>query len=237
MHHITRIHTHTRTRTHTHAHTHTHTELYHEQSREVAQHRHSLHSRHNLTIPNHEWLIESGRSLRRFANSLYARAQSAHYTPIWSPTSQSTSRPDPTLYLNELGIPKEPLLNNIQVPIESIPEDATVNNMHDNPDFVLLRGFRAWTTPEGWGAAADLDVFFGNLYRYYYHRGLVPLFCKGVVDLLILVFTGWLSVVLFAYVDWGALRTCHDESTCQADFYAHYIRNKPLSFVHIRYYR
>jgi autophagy-related protein 9 len=51
-----------------------------------------------------------------------------------------------------------------------------------------------------------------------------------VVELFSLVLTLWLSVFLFAYVDWHALATCKDETTCQHHLVA-YLIDKPFRRV------
>lgn len=52
------------------------------------------------------------------------------------------------------------------------------------------------------------------MYNYYYHRGLIPIIGKGIVELMSLFFTLWLSVFLFVYLDWRELTFCTDEHTC-----------------------
>jgi hypothetical protein len=79
----------------------------------------------------------------------------------------------------------------------------------------------------GHAFVANLDVYLQNLYSYFYHRGLTPILCKGVVELVTLLLTLLLSVFLFAYVDWSALAQCHDEATCRADF-GGYVLRRPL---------
>jgi autophagy-related protein 9 len=94
--------------------------------------------------------------------------------------------------------------------------------------FVFLPKFQRRPDPHGGHAfVANLDVYLQNLYSYFYHRGLTPIICKGVVELVTLIMTLLLSVFLFAYVDWPALAQCHDEATCRADF-RNYIIRHPL---------
>ena len=57
-----------------------------------------------------------------------------------------------------------------------------------------------------------------SLYNYYYHRGITPIIGKGIVELVSLFFTLWLSVFLFAYLDWRALLQCVDEDSCHDSF-------------------
>lgn len=103
-----------------------------------------------------------------------------------------------------------------------------VNAQENGTNFVFLDNFRLRTRREGWGAVSNLDLFFASIYNFYYHRGLVPIIGNGFVEIISLLFTLWLSVFLFAYLDWGALTTCTDETTCHADFNA-YIIDKPFS--------
>ena len=53
----------------------------------------------------------------------------------------------------------------------------------------------------------------------------MPIIGKGIVELISLFFTLWLSVFLIAYVDWQRLRSCKDEETCE-DFLSGYIYDK-----------
>ena len=78
---------------------------------------------------------------------------------------------------------------------------------------------------EAWGVVANLDVFLQHLYQYYYHRGLVPMTCKFFVEMFSLLFTLWLSRVLFLKVDWKELATCKDETTCQTNWSDYYYYN------------
>ena len=96
---------------------------------------------------------------------------------------------------------------------------------HPNPSerkFVFLESFGPKRER---GTVANLDLFFTSLYNYYYHRGIVPIVGKGIVELTSLFFTLWLSVFLFAYVDWHELKSCKDEESCK-DFLSHYIKEK-----------
>lgn len=95
------------------------------------------------------------------------------------------------------------------------------HNQHDKK-YVFLQTFRV---KKERGTVANLDLFFTSLYNYYYHRGVVPIIGKGIVELISLFFTLWLSVFLIAYVDWQRLRSCKDEETCE-DFLSGYIYDK-----------
>lgn len=110
------------------------------------------------------------------------------------------------------------------------PPQPQRSAQEDINNFVFLDNFRLRSRREGWGAVANLDLFFTSIYNFYYHRGLVPIIGNGVVEIVSLLFTLWLSVFLFAYLDWNALVTCTDETTCHADF-NNYIIDKPFSRV------
>lgn len=127
--------------------------------------------------------------------------------------------------LQDFGIPSS---QNIE---EEDPTMIQYTSFHDNSqqnktDFVFLPQLRWRPRNEGWGAVSNLDLYFQSLYSYFYHRGLVPIIGKGIVELLTLIFTLVLSVFLFAYVDWHALSQCTDESTCRPQF-SEYIRPRP----------
>ncbi|CAB9510880.1 Autophagy-related protein 9 [Seminavis robusta] len=97
------------------------------------------------------------------------------------------------------------------------------NNMQQqqqqqNNAYVFLQPFRLLPQRDGWGAVADLDVFFTSLYQYYYHRGFTTLALKGLVELITLFFTLGLSIFLFAAIDWSALSDCTEETTCHDNF-------------------
>jgi hypothetical protein len=212
-------------------------ELSHQQSREIAQH----NARTTSTTLN-ELAWHSASTLTRLAQTCYATGQAAYrnyqfrrsYRPILQQHQQQHINDNPTLYLDELGIPKETHHSDYTSFADESPLNphSTTTNTSNAPqhDFIFLRPFRTPLTTEGWGAVADLDVFFTHLYHYYYHRGCVPIIGKGVVDVLVLVMTLLLSVVLFVYVDWSALSHCHDEATCHAQL-GMYLRHRPLAQV------
>lgn len=106
------------------------------------------------------------------------------------------------------------------------PSGNNDNNSQNN-GFVFLQPFRLLPRRDGWGAVADLDVFFSSLYQYYYHRGFTTLAMKGIVELITLFFTLGLSIFLFAHLDWSALASCTEEDTCNAKF-SSYIIASPL---------
>lgn len=95
--------------------------------------------------------------------------------------------------------------------------------------FVLLKRLRILPRNDGYAYVSDLDAFFSSLYNYYYMRGLGSIIGKGVVELASLFFTLWLSLVLFAYIDWRSLSQCNDEHTCHESFIGSYIVQNPFS--------
>eukprot|EP00586_Coscinodiscus_wailesii_P021777 CAMPEP_0172520516 /NCGR_PEP_ID=MMETSP1066-20121228/292051_1 /TAXON_ID=671091 /ORGANISM="Coscinodiscus wailesii, Strain CCMP2513" /LENGTH=1056 /DNA_ID=CAMNT_0013303295 /DNA_START=550 /DNA_END=3720 /DNA_ORIENTATION=+ len=96
--------------------------------------------------------------------------------------------------------------------------------------FVLLDQFKMGNQGDGWEAVPDLDLFFTNMYHYYYNRGFVSIVGKGVIELVSLWTTLWISVFLFAYLDWGELLKCRDESSCNSHI-GDYIIDKPFSEI------
>jgi len=104
----------------------------------------------------------------------------------------------------------------------------TGNNNNSNNAYVFLQPFRLLPRNEGWGAVADLDVFFTSLYQCYYHRGFTTLAMKGLVELVTSFFTLGLSIFLFSCLDWSALSSCTEEATCHAKF-SDYIISNPFS--------
>ena len=143
----------------------------------------------------------------------------------------------------------------------------TVNDGAGN-NFVFLNRFRLRPREDGWGAVANLDLFFNvspfiylcplhmchlrfmcdhgitndtiahlynlsqqSIYNYYYHGGLAPIVGSGIVELVSLFFTLWLSVFLFAYIDWNALATCTDETSCKPDFHSYIVEKVSCGYV------
>jgi autophagy-related protein 9 len=125
----------------------------------------------------------------------------------------------------------EPLLeNNYGMDAELGTDRNIASSPNPNPNqssndrkFVLLETFRV--KKDGWGAVANLDLFFTSLYNYYYHGGLVPIIGKGIVELISLFFTLWLSVFLFVYLDWQALWKCRDEDSCRPNLSSYMVDN------------
>jgi hypothetical protein len=51
-----------------------------------------------------------------------------------------------------------------------------------------------------WGAVVNLDLFFSNMYTFFYHRGLYPIIITQICAVLSLGFTVFFSVFLISYV-------------------------------------
>lgn len=138
------------------------------------------------------------------ASLAWREHQQRQRAAVYAAVPTSSSHNNPHTYLDDFGIPTD---DQHYTPLEALQEEQ---------DFLFLPRFR---NRSEWGAVANLDLFFTNLYHYYYHRGWVPLICKGVVELVTLFFTLVLSVVLFACIEWHKLALCVDEATCQPHFY------------------
>lgn len=134
---------------------------------------------------------------------------------VSSPNRPQTNGHD--AYMRQFGIPDEQLVD----------QEETVPLNDQRADFIFLPKFKMRPKNDGHAFVSNLDVYLQNLYSYFYHRGITPIICKGVVELLTLVMTLFLSVFLLAYVDWRALAQCHDEATCRDEF-SNYIIHKPL---------
>lgn len=70
------------------------------------------------------------------------------------------------------------------------------------------------TERDRWGVVANLDVFLTHLYRYYYNRGLTPMLCSFLVEIICLLFTIWLTRLLLIDVNWSKVLTMH----CDEEF-------------------
>lgn len=103
------------------------------------------------------------------------------------------------------------------------------NIIEEHGAFVLLKRLKLLPKNEGYAYVSDLDAFFSSLYTYYYMRGLGSIIGKGIVEIISLFFTLWLSLVLFAYIDWHELSQCSDEQTCHESFIDAYIIQNPFS--------
>jgi len=109
---------------------------------------------------------------------------------------------------------------------EPTPTTTTFTTTSNNPDFVHIPP-TPHTKIDGWGAEPNLDIFFNSLYSYYYNRGSTSIISAGVVSTAILFFTLYLSVFVMQYVDWGKLRTCQSEESCENDL-GGYIVERPF---------
>lgn len=103
------------------------------------------------------------------------------------------------------------------------------DDIEENGAYVLLQRLKLLPKNDGYAYVSDLDAFFSSLYNYYYMRGLGSIIGKGVVEIISLFFTLWLSLILFAYIDWRALRQCNDEHTCRESFTEAYMIQNPFS--------
>jgi autophagy-related protein 9 len=216
-------------------------ELSHQQSREIQQYQQETVWQPPSAVALHSirTLETAGRLARtaanevgRFAHVVYEAGTAAYHQQQERQRIQcQRTNTNPTTYLEEFGIPKEaPLLDNDYMDYTAFDEQqqrpAQQNgNPRGENDFVFLPSFRLQPHRDGWGAVANLDVFFSSLYSYYYHRGLIPIIGKGVVELVTLFFTLFLSVFVSAYVDWKALSSCIDEASCRPTFKSYLIRN------------
>ena len=224
-------------------------ELSHQQSREIEQH----HARHGSSTTSSsakavavDGLQRAARrtadEFQRFTATVYDAAKTAVEESLAEQErrrqySLMMKQQNPaTTYLDDFGIPKDDsLLQHADLQDESsLLQHGYTQPFGQNPrtrgDFVEIPRFRRpQANAEGWGAAANLDLYFTSLYSYFYHRGMVPLVCKGVVSLLTLFMTLALSIFLFVYVDWKKLILCIDESTCESDFVQGYIVRRPFS--------
>jgi hypothetical protein len=225
------------------------TELNHQQSREIEQH----HARTNGGGLNyyHPHPTIAGRQLAHQAAGEVGRVASVFYQAAAGAWKEQKQRQRQTYYpapptgasflINDFGIPttNEDDDGDAMMEYTSLAEQQQRNNSPSrrqplpreasNDDaFVYLPNFRFRPPAEGWGAVANLDLYFSSLYTYFYHRGLVPIVGRGVVELVTLAFTLVLSVFLFMYVDWPALASCKDEATCRPTFSA-YLIHRPFA--------
>jgi len=144
---------------------------------------------------------------------------------------------DAPLLENDHAVDVDELIRNpmaashqLQQPHHHITDDHTNNHGEENfGAFVLLKRLRLLPKNDGYAYVSDLDAFFSSLYNYYYMRGLGSIIGKGIVELVSLFFTLWLSLILFAYIDWKGLSQCNDENTCHESFIEAYIVQSPFS--------
>ena len=71
---------------------------------------------------------------------------------------------------------------------------------------------------------SNLDVFFGQVYNYYYARGMVCVLTEGVLRIIRTIFVIAFTTYLALFVDWHAVMTCHNEA-CET---VNLVRSQPL---------
>jgi autophagy-related protein 9 len=60
----------------------------------------------------------------------------------------------------------------------------------------------------------NLDKFFSSMYQYHNTKGLPTILITQICSIISLGFTASFSTFLLGFVDWAALKNCHDESSC-----------------------
>ena len=211
-------------------------ELHRQQNQEIMAHRHRRATHHNNnnnymtglsnnnTPTHYHWWEDWNRFGSVVTEAVREAYQKAHRK---MQQQDGDNSPHDSLW-EDFGIPREeesPSTTNTTTLHYTEFGSSRMQDTQQQHDFVLLDRFR-WKQNQ-WGAVPNLDLYFTNLYSYYYNRGFVPLFCKGIVGLVTLFFTLFLSLFLFAYVDWHALSLCHDEATCHPHL-GHYLHHRPL---------
>ncbi|KAL7559300.1 hypothetical protein ACA910_001383 [Epithemia clementina (nom. ined.)] len=187
--------------------------------------------------------------IQRFTSNVYESTVGAYRESIkrkrHSYFTVSSSTNENTGYLDDFGISTardDPLLSpddytsfddgNQNVSTAQTDRGQGAQTSRRGSDFVVLPRLRRRPIADGWGAVPNLDLYFSSLYSFYYHRGLVPIIGKGVVELVTLFITLSLSIFLFAHVNWRKLATCIDETTCDSDFFESYYIGRPMSPGH-----
>lgn len=172
---------------------------------------------------------QTQQELRRFSSVFYHAASSAwkeqkELQNMRREARRSGSQMISTnSYLADFGIPKS------GGPMREEGDNGISDDDHNTRgDFIFLPKLRFRPENDGLALVSNLDLYFQSLYHYFYHRGLVPIVCKGVVELVTLFLTLVISVFLFAFVDWKALAQCTDETTCQHDLLESYIIRSPF---------
>ena len=113
------------------------------------------------------------------------------------------------------GISSDPLLDEYDYVGIGTDKAGGITEQEPKSNFMLLDNFRLAPKRDGWGAVANLDLFFASMYNYYHYKGLFPIVGRGLVELISLFFTLGLSVFLFVFLDWKKLYTCTDEKSCE----------------------
>ena len=227
-------------------------ELNHEQHREMQQYRESVAS--SSASSSYASLPQVGKYRKRISDAAIDVTNYLKYRIMSSDqhqqhqeqqygknnSQQSVETNDSTTNLTEFGLEEgcesfmSPLEvgyddNNATIRTSSDDEEEFNNSSEKKNDFVFLSRFRLTPENEGYGAVSNLDLFFTSLYNYYYHRGWKALIGKASVELLSLLFTLFLSVFLFAFLDWNSLFQCQNEHSCHEAF-QDYIIDK-VSFI------
>ena len=224
------------------------TELHHHQSREAIRHSESTYPyrqiRSNVKQSLSRFIEQTSHELRRIGCIVYDAASDAyreqqylrreaeqaggdgllrHPAPArhawWGRNRDRAQRQQRNAYFEEFGLP-DPAYPFAEV--DDVPANGNYN------DFIHLN-VRFRPENEGWASVSNLDLYLQSLYSYYYHRGLIPICTRGIVELITLYFTLFLSIVLFVFIDWHALSQCTDEHTCSTNFLKSYIRSQPFT--------
>lgn len=212
----------------------THVELNHQQSREIQQ--------HLVDTQQTSFLQQTVESLRTATDKI---TSSFRYTPIdASPNLTDFGIPndDPLLQgLAEEGYEEFPrrqreptsfvFLEQFRLPQQDAEWGAVSNlDLFFSVRIVVSIVWRSVCHVSSLSHSSlvlDYWLYYDqqSLYNFYYHRGLTPILGKGIVDLFSLFVTLWLSVILFAYVDWQELAKCTDETTCK-DSFGEYMKHR-----------
>jgi Autophagy protein ATG9 len=231
-------------------------ELHHHQSREAIRHSESTVPYYQFRVKAQQYVSQfmeqTSHEMRRIGGILYDAAWDSYReqrqqqylrerdrsgdgllrrpTPSrhawWSSNRGSMQRQQQNAYFEEFGLP-DPTDQDPHPAYQLAEEDPPSNGIHPNEYIHLNVRFRPKN--EGWASVSNLDLYFQSLYSYYYNRGLVPIFTRGIVELITLYFTLFLSIVLFVFIDWRALSRCTDEHTCSNDFVKSYVRRHPFT--------
>jgi autophagy-related protein 9 len=80
---------------------------------------------------------------------------------------------------------------------------------------------RSWEPP-----VRNLDKFFTSMYHYHNTKGLPTILITQLCSVISLGFTTSFSIFLLGFIDWSALKNCHDEASCGGA--SHYIASNPF---------
>eukprot|EP00934_Nitzschia_sp_Nitz4_P002153 Nitzschia sp. Nitz4//scaffold68_size99682//87472//90537//NITZ4_004576-RA/size99682-snap-gene-0.10-mRNA-1//-1//CDS//3329556629//2153//frame0 len=202
-----------------------------EQSREVQQHQSRFRATDPHTSRTNHWVIAQSIAWNTIQRVGVATASA------WTAAQQAwrqhprSSQPSTDLDFDEqFGIQdwrSDPYADGMNEPTTAPTSSNTRPNNNTNSNnaqpnagypFVILRQYPSrialQRARDHWGIVANMDLFLTHLYQYYYDRGLVPMFCKFLVEIVTLLITLWFSRVLLYRVNWPKLITCKDEETC-----------------------